>query len=71
MSSTDTAATHFYKHKWQVLISVMMGTIMGLLGGSIVNIFLPAINSLILLYGRLGDMLGCKRIFIYPPWHPC
>ncbi len=75
-----------YQKKWQVLLAVMIGNIMGPLDASIVNTVLPnitnhfqtdigvaqwvptvyllTISSLILLYGRLGDMLGYKKVFI-------
>jgi len=73
-------------NKWQILIAVMLGSIMGPLDGSIVNTVLPditehfkadialmqwvptvyllTISCLILLYGRLGDMVGYKRVFL-------
>jgi EmrB/QacA subfamily drug resistance transporter len=72
--------------KWLILFSVMLGSIMGPLDGSIVNTVLPSltnvfhtdmaivqwvpsiylltISCLILLFGRLGDMIGYKKVFI-------
>ena len=72
--------------KWQILIAVMIGTFMGPLDGSIVNVVNPAIaehfrieitlvqwvvttylltiSCLILFFGRLGDMISYKRVFI-------
>jgi EmrB/QacA subfamily drug resistance transporter len=69
-----------------ILFSVMLGSIMGPLDGSIVNTVLPSltnvfhtdigivqwvpsiylltISCLILLFGRLGDMVGYKKIFL-------
>lgn len=73
--------------KWSILFAVMIGSVMGPLDGSIVNVVLPeitkdfevdisitqwvptiylvAISCLILFYGRLGDMIGYKKVFIY------
>lgn len=73
-------------NKWEILIAVMLGSIMGPLDGSIVNTVLPditehfktdislmqwvptvyllTISCLILLYGRIGDMVGYKRVFL-------
>lgn len=73
-------------NKWEILVAVMLGSIMGPLDGSIVNTVLPditehfgadislmqwvptvyllTISCLILLYGRLGDMVGYKRVFL-------
>ena len=72
--------------KWLILFSVMLGSIMGPLDGSIVNTVLPSltevfhtdmsivqwvpsvylltISCLILLFGRLGDMIGYKKVFL-------
>lgn len=73
--------------KWQILLAVMIGSVMGPLDGSIVNVVLPeitrdfevdisitqwvptiylvTISCLILFYGRLGDMIGYKKVFLY------
>ncbi|OAT85450.1 hypothetical protein A6M21_05890 [Desulfotomaculum copahuensis] len=73
-------------YKWWVLASIALGTFMGPLDGSIVNIALPSISSyfhtslamvewvvmsyllmissLLLTYGRLGDMYGHKPIYL-------
>lgn len=73
-------------HKWLVLATVMVGTIMGPLDASVVNIALPvlteffgvglttvewvvlayllAISTLLLTFGRLGDMLGHKKLYL-------
>ncbi|TDT52059.1 MFS transporter [Fonticella tunisiensis] len=70
----------------QILIAVAIGTFMGALDSSVVNIALPnitkyfnaplaavqwvvmsyllIISSLLLTYGRMGDMYGHKRIYI-------
>jgi len=74
------------QHKWLVLATVMVGTFMGPLDGSVVNIALPTltesfgvpistvewvvlayllgVSTFLLTFGRLGDMLGLKRIYL-------
>ncbi|MTI79259.1 MAG: MFS transporter [Firmicutes bacterium] len=74
------------KYKWRALVAIAIGTFMGPLDGSIVNITLPhissslgadmatvewvvmsyllVISSLLLTYGRLGDMYGHKKVYI-------
>lgn len=73
--------------RFQVLIAVAVGTFMGPLDSSVVNIALPSIrsyfqvsfssvewvvmaylliiSSLLLTFGRLGDLYGHKRIYIW------
>ena len=70
--------------KWLVLAAVMLGSIMGPIDASVVNVVLPTItsvfharmptaqwvpmiyllmiSSLLLTYGRLGDMFGYRAI---------
>ncbi|MBN1830668.1 MAG: MFS transporter [Deltaproteobacteria bacterium] len=72
--------------KWLILVTVMLGVIMGPIDASIVNVVLPsiaddfrvdyalaqwvptiyllAICSFILFYGRLGDIFGYKKVFL-------
>ena len=72
--------------KWWVLVAVMVGTFMGPLDGSVVNIALPAltrhfsvpvttvewvvvayllvISTLLLTFGRLGDIIGLKPLYL-------
>ncbi|MFH1489132.1 MAG: MFS transporter [Pseudomonadota bacterium] len=72
--------------KYSVLASVMLGSIMGPIDASIVNVILPTvtqifdvpistaqwvpmiylltISSLLLFYGRLGDILGYRKIYL-------
>jgi len=79
-------AIESFESKWLILFSVMLGSIMGPLDGSIVNTVLPSltnvfhtdmaivqwvpsiylltISCLILLFGRLGDMVGYKKVFL-------
>lgn len=88
MSAPVTAATRPARtdHKWLVLATVMVGTIMGPLDASVVNIALPtltqyfgvpvttvewvvlayllAISTLLLTFGRLGDMVGHKKLYM-------
>jgi len=73
------------QRRW-ILFAVAVGTFMGPLDGSVVNIALPSISafyqvplssvewvvmsylliisSLLLTYGRMGDLYGHKRIYI-------
>lgn len=73
-------------YRWRALATVAVGTFMGPLDSSVVNIVLPqisgyfnsslasvewvimsclaVISSLLLIYGRLGDMLGHKTVCV-------
>lgn len=73
-------------HKWLVLATVMVGTFMGPLDGSVVNIALPTIgadfavpitvvewvvvvyllmiSTFLLTFGRLGDIIGLKSVYL-------
>jgi len=75
-----------YAQRYSILGSIMLGSIMGPIDASIVNIILPTIthffgapistaqwvpmiylltmSSLLLFYGRLGDIMGYKRIYL-------
>jgi EmrB/QacA subfamily drug resistance transporter len=75
-----------YSRRYSVLAAIMLGSIMGPIDASIVNVTLPTIteyfhvplstaqwvpmiyliiiSSLLLFYGRLGDILGYKRIYL-------
>jgi EmrB/QacA subfamily drug resistance transporter len=72
--------------RYSVLAAIMLGSIMGPIDASIVNVVLPTItqsfsvgiataqwvpmiylltiSSLLLFYGRLGDILGYKRVYL-------
>lgn len=72
--------------RWYILATILAGTIMGPVDGSVVNIALPTIatlfhadlglvawvsmsyllvaSSLLLSYGRLGDMYGYRRVYL-------
>jgi EmrB/QacA subfamily drug resistance transporter len=72
--------------RYSVLAAIMLGSIMGPIDGSIVNVVLPTmtssfgisistaqwipmtylltISSLLLFYGRLGDIIGYRRIYL-------
>ena len=72
--------------KWLILAAVMLGSIMGPIDASVVNVVLPTIteffhadlataqwvpmiyllmiSSLLLTYGRLGDILGYRTIYL-------
>lgn len=73
--------------RYRILTAVLLGTIMGPLDGSVVNVAMPTLaevfnagmttvswvsmsyllilSSLLLTYGRLGDMLGYKKLFLW------
>jgi len=73
--------------RYSVLAAVMLGSIMGPIDASIVNVILPTItqffgvqistaqwvpmiylltiSSLLLFYGRLGDILGYKKVYLW------
>lgn len=75
-----------YGRRYQALAAIMLGSIMGPIDASIVNVILPTItgyfgvpiataqwvpmiylltiSSLLLFYGRMGDILGYKRIYL-------
>ncbi|WP_073344076.1 MFS transporter [Caldanaerobius fijiensis] len=74
-----------YKNRYLILSAVLIGSMMGPLDGSVVNIAMPTLqryfnvdvgtvswvsmsyllvlSSMLLTFGRLGDMLGYKRLF--------
>ncbi|MCR4430905.1 MAG: MFS transporter [Tepidanaerobacteraceae bacterium] len=73
-------------NKYKILTAVLLGTIMGPLDTSVVNVAMPTLaevfragmttvswvsmsyllilSSLLLTYGRLGDMLGYRKLFL-------
>jgi len=75
-----------YARRYSVLAAIMLGSIMGPIDASIVNVVLPTIaqsfkvdistaqwvpmiylltiSSLLLFYGRLGDILGYKKVYL-------
>ncbi len=75
-----------HPRKYRILAVVMLGSILGPIDGSIVNVILPTIThsfgatmavaewvpmvylltvaGLVLLFGRLGDIVGYRRIFL-------
>jgi EmrB/QacA subfamily drug resistance transporter len=75
-----------YSRRYSILAAIMLGSIMGPIDASIVNVILPTIteffgvpvssaqwvpmiylltiSSLLLFYGRLGDILGYKRVYL-------
>lgn len=74
-----------YKNRYMILSAVLIGSMMGPLDGSVVNIAMPTLqkyfnidvgtvswvsmsyllvlSSMLLTFGRLGDMLGYKKLF--------
>jgi EmrB/QacA subfamily drug resistance transporter len=86
MPMNDNPAGIDYSKRYSLLAAVMVGTIMGPIDASIVNVVLPTIaqkfgagvgaaqwvpmiylltiGSLLLFYGRLGDILGYKKIYL-------
>ncbi|MFA5646411.1 MAG: MFS transporter [Candidatus Ratteibacteria bacterium] len=74
------------KKRYSVLASIMLGSIMGPIDASIINVALPtitqsfgvgiataqwvsmiyllSISSLLLFYGRLGDIVGYKKVYL-------
>lgn len=75
-----------YPRRYAILLAIMLGSIMGPVDASIVNVTLPTIaqyfnvelsaaqwvpmvyllviSSLLLFYGRLGDIVGYKRVYL-------
>jgi EmrB/QacA subfamily drug resistance transporter len=75
-----------FPRRYQILAVVMVGSILGPLDGSILNVILPTIThtfsatmalaewvpmvylltiaGLVLLFGRLGDIVGYRRVFL-------
>ena len=75
-----------YGRRYSILSSIMLGSVMGPIDASIVNVILPTItecfgvdlstaqwvpmiylltiSSLLLFYGRLGDIVGYKRVYL-------
>src|SRR5574341_77388 len=86
MSMSDQPADTPYARRYSILAAIMVGSTMGPIDASIVNVILPTvaeffgadistaqwvpmiylltISSLLLFYGRLGDMLGYKRVYL-------
>ncbi|AEM78299.1 MFS transporter [Thermoanaerobacter wiegelii] len=79
--------TQKHYSKWVILSAVVIGSIMGPIDGSVVNIAMPeftkifhtnittvswvsmtyllVVSSLMMTFGRLGDMLGYKKLYQY------
>jgi EmrB/QacA subfamily drug resistance transporter len=82
----DKSQAREYSRRYSVLAAIMLGSIMGPIDASIVNVTLPTIaqyfdvelsvaqwvpmsyliiiSSLLLFFGRLGDIIGYKRIYL-------
>jgi len=69
-ASTMPSAPAASKIKWHILGAVMLGSIMRAFDSDISlvqwvpTVYLLTISCLILLYGRLGDMIGYKKVFL-------
>ncbi len=86
MSMNENSAGIDYSKRYSIVAAVMVGTIMGPIDASIVNVVLPTITqnfgvgvsvaqwvpmiylltigSLLMFYGRLGDILGYRKIYL-------
>ena len=84
MTASQTVAP--YEKRYQILAAVMLGSVMGPIDASIVNVVLPTIaeslgtdvskaqwvpmvylltiGSLLMFFGRLGDILGYRKVYL-------